>query len=664
MKYLLLVLFFMINIFTQTINISVNQVGYLTDEMKYAVINGQVQKLFLYNENNEVVFEKDATLITNNDPATNYKTYLFDFSEFKQKGKYYIGDNAGLKSYLFEIGDNIFENLKYLSIKSYYFQRCGVPLLEQYIGNTHSRNACHTKDATYHPTAGSGAKDANGGWHDAGDYGKYTVPASAAVGQLLISYENFGSKFQSDDYNIPESGNNIPDILDEIRFELEWMLKMQRDTDGGVFWMVNTKNYFENMPDKSTATRYLYEVSTMATGDFAAVMAIANRIYKQYDPNFAQTCLDAAIKAWTYLEVNPNMVPIGGYNNPSDSQAGGYSMYQDKDKRLWAAAELFRTTEIDKYNNYFVSKYSKQSGAAFSSVFGWYSVNSLAHLAYLLTSNSKVDATVKNNLRNQLVQYSNSVINTTNKDGYQVGMGTGDYYWGSNGVVLNKAFMLVFAHILTNDKKYYDSALKQLNYILGVNAHNITFVSGVGTKSPLKIHHAPSFNKTAVPGFVVGGPESELSDPELEKKFTSSTPPALCYVDHVGSYASNEITIYWNSGLVALAGYFTNNLTSIKEEPKLNTKKDIELNNYPNPFNSTTKINFKIHVEDNIKLVIFDSIGRKVLEKDYGIINPGIYNFDWNGKNYLNQDVASGVYIYQIIGKKEKYYTNKMVLLK
>ena len=154
----------------------------------------------------------------------------------------------------------------------------------------------------------------SGGWHDAGDYGKYVVNAGVSVGTLLMAYEYFPSKFGQDDLNIPESGNGIPDILDEVRYELEWLLKMQR-SDGGVYHKL-TREQFEGfvMPQIDNAPRYLYQVSSTATADFAAMMARAARVCLPFDPSFAQLCRAAAVTCLelpdgTSFDCSPGWIP-------------------------------------------------------------------------------------------------------------------------------------------------------------------------------------------------------------------------------------------------------------------------------------------------------------------------------------------------------------------
>ena len=171
----------------------------------------------------------------------------------------------------------LYDDVYKKSLKGYYFQRCGTALLQPHAG-VYYHAACHPGDGFYHSSTGqSGFRLTTGGWHDAGDYGKYVVNSGITVGTLLLAYERFPEKFNQDNLNIPESGNGVPDLLDEVRYELEWLLKMQNE-NGGVYFKI-TKEQFESfiMPQNDSGIRYIHVLSSTATGNFAAMMARAAR---------------------------------------------------------------------------------------------------------------------------------------------------------------------------------------------------------------------------------------------------------------------------------------------------------------------------------------------------------------------------------------------------
>jgi endoglucanase len=539
----------------------VNQAGYLLNSEKLVYFSVQADSFFVNDfASSNILFRGKIQLWKTNDPATGLTIYRGDFSSFNSSGKYFITDNLGNKSVVFTIADTVYNSVFKKSLKGFYFQRCGTTLLSKNAG-AYQHPACHINhDGTFHSTSDStGNANVIGGWHDAGDYGKYVVNAGVTVGTLLAAFEMFPDRFMADDLNIPESGNNVPDILDEVKYELDWLFKMQR-ANGAVFAKVTRMNFSGFiMPQYDNEIRYIYQAASTATADFAAMMARAARVYKKYDADYASKCLTAAVKAWNYLEAHPLIFPSGGFRNPSGTNTGEYGDGNDTDERLWASAELFLATGEQKYNTFFLNNY--KSNGVFTGSMGWPNLRPLAQLTYLFGDNTLTDANAVSTLRMGLLSYCNSLVTRTQSDGFNLTLNMYDYNWGCNSDVLNKAIMLLAGYTIFNNQPYYNAALSQMNYILGTNAHNISFITGIGEKSVLHPHHRPSGadNIAApVPGLLAGGPDRNLSDNSLKAKYNSKTPPALCYLDIQDSYASNEICINWNAPLVFVAGYFNN----------------------------------------------------------------------------------------------------------
>ena len=179
-----------------------------------------------------------------------------------------------------------------------------------------------------------------GGWHDAGDYGKYVGPGAVTVGHLLYTHLLFPEGCKAN-LNIPESGNGVPDILNEARYELEWLLKMQRED--GAFYHKLTKARFAPfiMPEEDRETEYLMPVSHCATAAACACLALGYRVYGKYDPAFAERMLIQARRAWNWLIEHPDFVP---FTNPDGVRTGQYGERTDRDDRFWAACELYAST--------------------------------------------------------------------------------------------------------------------------------------------------------------------------------------------------------------------------------------------------------------------------------------------------------------------------------
>jgi endoglucanase len=635
--------------------VAVDQVGYLTVSAKY-VFSSQAADSFVVEESETggKIFHGPMILWKSSDPATGRMVYRGDFSTLRETGRYRIVTSHGDTSSTFAISDSVYNDVFRKALKGFYFQRCGMSLDPAYAG-AYQHPACHQLDALFHSsTDTSGYHPTTGGWHDAGDFGKYVVNAGISVGTLLLAYDLFPSRFNIDDLGIPESGNGIPDILDEVRYELEWFLTMQRN-DGG-FWFKVTREQFAGfmMPQYDTGTRYIYEVSTTATGDAVAVLARAARLFAPFDSTFSRRCLEAAILGWEFLSAHPDIVPGGGFRNPSGTNTGEYGDGDDSDERLWAAAELFETTGVPAYHTYFQG--GLIFGSDFSSAMWWGNLRPLGLLTYLRSQQPAALASVRDDLRSSLISYCVSEASRRNSSGYLTVLLPGDYTWGSNSGALNAAVLLLAGGAESGDSTFMAAAVDQLHYVLGVNGLSRCFVTGVGENPPRQPHHRPSVSDGVadpVPGLLVGGPDQFRDDAVLQALYTTSTPPALCYADSLPSYASNEIAINWNAPLVFVAGYFHGglNTTGIRGQNRLDPTGFILEQNFPNPFNGATRIRFFLPSQDDLQLRVVDILGRAVFVRRLGILRSGNHELTWQGTDMSGRPVSSGVYFYSLRGK-------------
>ena len=523
-------------------NINIDQLGYRPDYKKVAVFRGEnVDKTFdvVNADTNKVVFTGDITNKTENETAGE-TDYYGDFSSVTDEGTYIIKTKNSGESYKFKISKDVYNNAFNDVVKMLYLQRCGSELPQNFAGDfTHP--ACHNTKATIFGTQTK--IDVTGGWHDAGDYGRYVVPGAKTVADIISAYDANPSAF-SDNTGIPESGNKVPDILDEARYELEWFLKMQDSASGGVYHKVTCANFPGNvMPEKETDELIVSPMSTTATADFAATMALSYETFKSYDAKFANQCLAAAEKAWAWLGAN---FP-GGFANPEGVVTGEYGDGRYTDEIFWAAAELYKVTGKAVYNDYIVKEYSPMVPAGF----GWADVGYYGMAAYLSIPADKVDSATYTTFKNALIQKADTIVSDSKKDGYLISLGK-NYPWGSNMTVANNAMHLLLANKIQPNAEYVEVAREHLHYCFGKNPMSISYVTGYGTASPISTHHRPSaaLAKT-MPGMLVGGPNKNLEDPYAKAVLTDS-PPAKCYVDNIQSFSCNEITIYWNSPLIYL----------------------------------------------------------------------------------------------------------------
>lgn len=511
-----------------------NQVGYKCDSKKTAVFRGaddQSNFSVVNADTNQIAYTGVLSgSISNSSAGETNKTG--DFSAVTTPGKYYISCGDLDNSYTFEISDSIYSDLLDDSIRMLYLQRCG----EAVTDSEFSHPACHTGMATIYGT--NDKIDVSGGWHDAGDYGRYIVPAAKTIADLLYAYEANPEIF-SDNIGTPQSGNGTPDILDEARYELEWMMKMQRD-DGAVYHKVTCENFPGYVsPESETAPLIVTPISTTATSDFCASMALAYEFYKDIDADFANNCLERAERAWSFLEANPNLI----FKNPEDITTGDYGDKSDRDERYWAAAQLYRATGNSKYET------ALNNMTALKGL-DWSTVGDYGNLAILTAENISKDSAIYKNAKSAIVSQADSFAKISSNSPYGVAITT--YNWGSNMTVANAGIILGAAYKVTGDSSYLDAANAQLNYLLGTNPVGECFFTGYGTVSPENPHHRPSMVVgKAMKGMLVGGVNQSLED-SAAKAYCQDLPAAKRYVDNSESYSTNEVTIYWNSPLTYL----------------------------------------------------------------------------------------------------------------
>ena len=531
--------------------IFVNQIGYLLDAKKIAVFLHPGPFQIVNVENKEVVFSGKTDPQPIEDPCARAVVYHGDFSPLKQKGMYVIQQNKE-QSAPFHISANPYENVLKGLLKAFYYLRCGMELTEEFAGPWH-HGPCHTRKAIVYDDPEKSI-DCTGGWHDAGDYGRYTVAAAKAVADLLTGFELFPQAFDSMP-DLPETDGTTPNILLECRYELDWLLKMQDDETGGVYHKVTTLAFppLACMPEEDTADLYLSPISATATASFAAVMALAARIYQTYDREYARECLDAAKKAFQWLMDHPE---YPGFKNPPEISTGEYGDACDRDERYWASAELYRTTGEEIYHDHFKKLASDPS---FSKIaLGWTDMGGFGTIAYLINNDQEVDETLFTQLQDEWLEEAERIVKNCMEDGFKISLRKEDYVWGSNMVVMNHAMLLLLANLLQENETYVDYALEHVHYLFGRNILDVCYVTGFGDRPVMNPHHRPSVAddvEDPVPGFVSGGPDKNLSDP-YAREVLYGQPPARCYIDHKESYATNEITIYWNSPAAFVLSHF------------------------------------------------------------------------------------------------------------
>ncbi|MCR4720750.1 MAG: glycoside hydrolase family 9 protein [Lachnospiraceae bacterium] len=565
--------------------IRINQNGYSVLLPKYIAVLEE-KPVYLYDTNDNLISEYQYPGLTY-DEASGDNVYMIDLGDIPI-GKYTLkcgGSSAGIT-----VSDKPFEVLVNSLIKGLYYQRCGCELESRHAG-IFTHKACHTAPAAVWEDR-SQKKLVTGGWHDAGDYGKYVSPGAVTVGHMLYAYLLFADGC-SDDVNIPETGNGTPDILNEARYELEWILKMQRED--GAFYHKLTKDHFAPfiMPEDDTDPEYLIAPSHCATADAVAVLALASRIYKKFDPGFSYRTLKSALMGSEWLVANQNFKP---YINPEGVMTGPYGDVNVIDELFWACCELFATTGEKAYlseaerlfinakdmdndttgNCLFKEMLKKQKTAAEefrkrfphwnipkisglnTTEFGWADVSGLGALCCLFCLKENAGPILYGDLKKDFLERSEKALSCVNESRYRTALAVEDYVWGSMLNVMNKAMTMTVDYLLTGNEDMRNGALSQIDYALGLNALDLSFVTGIGTRSVQNPHHRPSGAdgiKAPVPGFVVGGPNNKWTYPETKERL-KNTPAAKYYIDETQFADMNEVAIYWNSPMIFVAAFF------------------------------------------------------------------------------------------------------------
>ncbi|RMH61583.1 MAG: glycosyl hydrolase family 5 [Zetaproteobacteria bacterium] len=526
--------------------IVLNQQGYTPEAVKEVLIvhapkpDGALRVLDLSSGKPLMRLEAHAAA---RDPWADQPVWRLDVSALKS-GRYRI-EGAGMRSPVLHVAHDVYRPLLRLLLRSYYLQRCGQAVADRETGLGHA--ACHQRDgriahADRWHAAGTRV-DAHGGWHDAGDFGKYIATASVTVARLLDAFEQ-DARLRGDGWlHIPESGNGLPDMLDEIAVELDWMLRMQRP-DGAVYRKLSGKRWPPHgSPVGDRQPRFLFAPASSDTAKFAAAMAMAARIYLPFDHARAARYRHAALAAWdSLLGIKKQEV---AWHEGDDSGSGKYlysaidneeTLRTDQDDRFWAAVELFRLTGEAR----FARAIRRYAPAVRYTYFGWKNPAPLGVVHYLMLSD--VDHALAARLRRLLLARASSLLQRSRDNPY--GLADTRFIWGSNKVAAEHGNTLLAAYRLSGNRDYLTAAQWQADFLLGRNPFGRSFVTGVGEVS---VRHPHMRWAEHAPGFLVGGPNQGAQDGVAPRGRG-----VYSYADDARSYATNEPAIDYNAALIGL----------------------------------------------------------------------------------------------------------------
>jgi endoglucanase len=550
--------------------VQVNQTGYLPSASKQALVQGATapQQFRIFDASGAVVFAGQSSA-----PAAwalaAEKVATLDFSALQQPGFYQLQLHSDCPLTPFRVAPAVYSAVHDGAIKAFYFNRASTALDAAHAG-PYARAAGHPDDQVIvHTSAASVSRPAGTqfsapkGWYDAGDYNKYVVNSGVSTYTLLQAYSDFPAFYANRQWQIPESGlgsakNAMPDLLDEVSWNLDWLRAMQDPFDGGVYHKL-TNLTFDGvvMPKDANKPRFVVQKTTAAALNYAAVMAKASRVLAAFPAdraqaaNYAKRAADyaqSAEAAWRWALAHPDLV----YRQPADVKTGAYGDEVLSDEFAFAAGALYLQNGRAEYLAAFDTFWQK---AGPLQVAGW--ANPLALVVAELAATPTVPAALRAKLQQQMSGLANEFVRQQQQSPAALALVESDFVWGSNAVALNKAMLLLqSARLLGTDaagkiqqQQYQQAAQGLVDYVLGRNPTGYSYVSGFGNKTPQHLHHRPS-EADGVTAPVLGWLAGGANPGQQDGCVYPSKAPAKSYSDTECSYASNEVAINWNAPLV------------------------------------------------------------------------------------------------------------------
>ena len=568
-------------------SLKVNQIGYLPAATKLGVVGnwlGDLGPMPVDAPDFEVVDADTGTVVLSgglvlraaDDVKSGEDVYTADFSALTTPGHYRLRVPGLGVSHAFRIGDDVYADVWRTTMRVFYHKR-NTDLTAPYADPGFERAGIDPLlDAVHHPilaayplSAGEAPFDrrpVTGGWFDAGDYGQYIHNAAPVWGLIGLAMDLApAGHFTDGELGIPESGNGIPDILDELRWGMDWAMQMQ-DSDGGVYWRVSSASWDMGLPADVSEPRFLYEKTTRATAQFAAMAAIYARLIAPYDQADANAALAAAERAWDYADAAPAYPPEGElYQNPTDYPGGGtYAVRSAKPDLLWAAAELYRSTGLPDYQDAYRDLLGEVSVDLSAAPYGTF-----AHWAMTQAGHTARDILLVESARRAVMIAADTKLARAAQDAYRSPKHpaielTG---WGNFAISPIDALALLQGHHLSGEPVYLDAALQALDIILGANPQSRVYLTGIGAdpvQDPLDRISLNDANAEPLAGLAVGGPTWHLNasrepfisvnaaywppaQPELssdgEPDYAGAYPVQRRWIDDHELIAMNETTV-------------------------------------------------------------------------------------------------------------------------
>jgi endoglucanase len=679
-------------------HIHVDQFGYRPADSKVAVISNPI---IGYNNTDpfspgalyEVRRVSDDAVVLSSAPAvwnggathaqSGDQVWWFDFSSVTDPGSYYVFDPANnVASHPFEVNDCAYLQAFHQAARVFFYQRCGLPKAQPYTPAAWADGACHvgalqdTDCRSYSDLSQATSKDLSGGWHDAGDYNKYVNFTFEAVGDLLHAYAE-RPEVWTDDFNLPESGNGLPDLLDEVKHELDWLLKMQNN-DGSVLSIMGVAGFASASPPSADAAQRVYgPATTAATFTASALFALASIQYSSAGQTaYANTLRTAAVNAWDWGVAHPNQEFYNtGLVAAGEQQIGGYGVFA---RQVAASVYLFAAAGDVSYRTFLNDNYTQVHLVlwGFAYPFETGEQDALLYYSALTDATPNVATAIRDAYRAsmQTDNDDNLPAYLSDRDAYRADLRSDDYTWGSNTTKGRKGSMHLsmvrYGLDQPNDANYTQAALGFVNYFHGVNPTGFCYLSNMGDHgaehSINEFYHAWFRDNSALwdrvgvstygpaPGYVPGGanPTYNVDDCcpndcagwNAQCDLSQVAPPLnqpiqKSYKDWNADWPQNSWTIteagiYTQASYVRLLAHFVGSGCDISTALPSSTPIHFQYRVFPDPAEGSVTVTSDRRAHWSLK----DAMGRSVAEASLTV-----------GDNVLPlASVATGLYVYSI----------------
>ena len=676
--------------------IMIDQFGYLPNDTKVAVIvDPQVgfnaMDQFEPGSTYEIrTWDDDETVFSGsphpwNDGAVQKNSgdrgWWFDFSSVTRSGTFYVYDvERRVASYTFRIASDVYRDVLKEACRMFYYQRLAFPKEAQYAGEWTDSPAflgpgqdSEARSVTDRDNP-STAKDLSGGWMDAGDYNKYVTFAMDVVHQLLTAFEQNPGAF-TDDFNIPESGNGIPDILDEVKFELDWMKKMQDDDGGVIIKMGDIDHNSPAPPSQDKGPRYYGPKCSSSSISAASMFAHAALVMREVPgwESYAEDLRTRAVKAWNWYQSNPK-------RDDCDDQTikagdADVSLTGQTGREVVAGIYLFALTGEFRYHLSVMQKYS-QTRPYQDSRWSMYSPSqgdALLYYAQLPDADPgvKSDMIAKKTAEGRTVDIYQEI---ESNDLYRAFITDNTYHWGSHNpracIGSTNYDMIVYDLNPALADRYLRRATGILHYFHGVNPLGIVYLTNMkhvgGDFCCMEIFHSwfnegTLWDKNPAPGYVPGGPNASYSGTNVLLK---AQPPQKAYLDFndgwpVNSWEITEPAIYYQASYIKLLSKFVGQAEDNSGSGGA-IESHLKIGNFPNPFRDETTIHYMLASDSRVTVAVFNAFGEKVITLFEGFQQKGAHSVLWNPNTE-----SSGVYVCRATiraGGKQVERVKKMVL--